>query len=55
MRGHGGPYGHEMLRLPHFLDNRFTDGGQPYMLTTIYPLGKYLVLISVRGEMSQGL
>jgi hypothetical protein len=24
--GHGGPQGCEMLRLPHFLDNRHTDG-----------------------------
>jgi hypothetical protein len=24
---HGGPQGCEMSRLPHFLDNRLTDGG----------------------------
>jgi hypothetical protein len=31
--GRGGPYGCEMSRFPHFLDNRLTDGGkvcQPY-------------------------
>jgi hypothetical protein len=26
--GHEGPQGCEMLRLPHFLDNRLTDGGE---------------------------
>jgi hypothetical protein len=26
--GSGGPYGCETLRLPHFLDNRPTDGGK---------------------------
>jgi hypothetical protein len=25
---YGGPYGCEMSRLPHFLDNRLTDGGE---------------------------
>jgi hypothetical protein len=25
--GRGGPLGCEMSRLPHFLDNRLTDGG----------------------------
>jgi hypothetical protein len=25
---HGGPYGCEMSRLPHFLDSRLTDGGE---------------------------
>jgi hypothetical protein len=24
--GHGGPYGCETLRLPHFLDSQLTDG-----------------------------
>jgi hypothetical protein len=31
--GHGGPQGFEMLRLPHFLDNRLTDGGEVVSLT----------------------
>jgi hypothetical protein len=26
--GHGGPWGCKMLRFPHFLDNRFTDGSE---------------------------
>jgi hypothetical protein len=26
--GRGGPYGCETSRLPHFLDNRITDGGE---------------------------
>jgi hypothetical protein len=26
--GHGGPYGCETLRVPHYLDNRLTDGGE---------------------------
>jgi hypothetical protein len=26
--GSGGPYGCERSRLPHFLDNRLTDGGE---------------------------
>jgi hypothetical protein len=31
--GRGGPQGCEMLRLPHFLDNRLTGGGEPVSLT----------------------
>jgi hypothetical protein len=26
--GHGGPYGYEASKLPNFLDNRLTDGGE---------------------------
>jgi hypothetical protein len=26
--GRGGPYGCETSRLPHFLDNRYKDGGE---------------------------
>jgi hypothetical protein len=26
--GHGGPWGCETLRLPHFLDNQLTDSGK---------------------------
>jgi hypothetical protein len=26
--GHGGPYGRERLRLPHYLDKRLIDGGK---------------------------
>jgi hypothetical protein len=28
--GLGGPYGCETSRLPHFLDNRLTDGGEDH-------------------------
>jgi hypothetical protein len=31
--GRGGPKDCETLRLPHFLDNRFTDGGKVVSLT----------------------
>jgi hypothetical protein len=31
--GHGGPYGCETSRLPHYLDNRLTDGGTVVSLT----------------------
>jgi hypothetical protein len=52
--GLGGPGGYETLRLPHFLDNRLTDGGKVVSLThrppfTPPPPGRFLVLISVRA------
>jgi hypothetical protein len=31
--GRGGPYGCDMSRLPHFLDNRLTDGDEVVSLT----------------------
>jgi hypothetical protein len=31
--GRGGPYGCETSRLPHFRDNRLTDGGEVVSLT----------------------
>jgi hypothetical protein len=31
--GRGGPWGCETSRLPHFLDNRPTDGGEDVSLT----------------------
>jgi hypothetical protein len=31
--GHGGPSGCETLRVPHYLDNRLTDGGKVVSLT----------------------
>jgi hypothetical protein len=31
--GRGGPYGCETSRLPHLLDNRFTDGSEVDSLT----------------------
>jgi hypothetical protein len=35
--GRGGPYGCETSRLPHCLDIRLTDGGEPYEPTAVYP------------------
>jgi hypothetical protein len=39
-----------MLRLPHFPDNWLTDGGEPYMLATLYSPERFLVLIFVKGR-----
>jgi hypothetical protein len=36
--GRAGPYGCEMSRLPHFLDNRLTDGGKVVSLTRRPPI-----------------
>jgi hypothetical protein len=50
--GRGGPWGSETSRLPHFLDNRLTDGGEvvsPTRRPPFTPPGRFLVLISVRG------
>jgi hypothetical protein len=35
--GREGPWGCEMSRLPHFLDNRLTDGGEVVSLTRQLP------------------
>jgi hypothetical protein len=35
--GRGDPYGCETSRLPHFLENRLTDGGQVVSLTRRQP------------------
>jgi hypothetical protein len=32
-KGHGGPYGCGTSRLPHFLENRLTDGGVVVSIT----------------------
>jgi hypothetical protein len=37
LTGRGDPYGCETLRLPHFLDNRFTDDGEIVSLTRLPP------------------
>jgi hypothetical protein len=51
--GRGGLSGCETSRLPHFLYSRLTDGGEVVGLirrpVALYPPGRYLVLISVRG------
>jgi hypothetical protein len=46
----GGPYGCQTSRLPLFLDNRLTDGGEVVRLTHRPPFisRKFLVLLSVR-------
>jgi hypothetical protein len=49
--GRGGLRGCETSRLPHFLDNRLTDGGEVFSLTrrpSSTPR-KFQVLISVTG------
>jgi hypothetical protein len=35
--GCGGPYNNEVTRLPHFLDNQLTDGGEVVSLTHQLP------------------
>jgi hypothetical protein len=53
--GRGGPC--ETSRLPHCLDILLTDGGEVVSLTRLPPVtppGRFLVLISVRGEPVQG-
>jgi hypothetical protein len=51
--GHEVPQGCELSWLPHFLNNRLTDGGEVVSLTPrpafLYPSGRFLVLVSVRG------
>jgi hypothetical protein len=37
LTGCGGPKGCEMLRLPHFLRNQLTDGGEVVSLTSQPP------------------
>jgi hypothetical protein len=46
-----GREGCETSRLSHFLDNRLTDGGEVVSVTRRppSPLGRFLVLISIRG------
>jgi hypothetical protein len=39
--GHGGPYGWERLRLPHYLDKRLIDGGKVVSPTRWYISLKY--------------
>jgi hypothetical protein len=41
-----------MLRIPHCLDNRLTDGGKAVSLThrPIFNPGRLLVLVSLRGR-----
>jgi hypothetical protein len=40
VRGRGGPQGCETLRLPHFRDNRLTDGGKVVSVTHLPPFRK---------------
>jgi hypothetical protein len=47
-----------MLRLPRFLGNRFTDGGEvvslALWLAALYSLRRFMVLISVRNLVDPG-
>jgi hypothetical protein len=55
--GHGGTYGCERLRLPHYLDKWLLDGGKvvsptrrPHFIPRFFFFFlRFLVLISVRG------
>jgi hypothetical protein len=49
--GCGGPEVRETSRLPHFLDNRLTDGSEFVKVTSLPPFtpGRLVVLICVRG------
>jgi hypothetical protein len=50
--GRGGPQGCETSRLPHFLDNRLTDGGKVVCLTRWSPFTPQedsCLLLSIRG------
>jgi hypothetical protein len=51
--GHKGPSGFETSRFPHFVDNGLKNGGEVVRLmrrqAALYPPGRFLVLISVRG------
>jgi hypothetical protein len=55
LTGRGDPYGCEMLRFPHFLDNRLIDGGKAVSPTSRPPFTPknipriFLVFISLRG------
>jgi hypothetical protein len=48
----GGPYGCETQRIPHFLDNRMTEGGEVInpMSWPRFSLRRFLVLIPVIGR-----
>jgi hypothetical protein len=48
--GREGPYDCETWKIPRFLDNRLTDGGEVVSPTRQPPLppGRFLILISVR-------
>jgi hypothetical protein len=48
MTGPGGPWGSKISKLPHYLDNRPTDGAVDVGLM-LRPTSSILVLISVRS------
>jgi hypothetical protein len=47
-RGRGGPQGREMSRIPHFLDNRLTDGGEVVSLTRSDIYISYIINLRAR-------
>jgi hypothetical protein len=55
--GRGGPYVCEMSRLPHFLDNRLTDGGEVVSLTppaALYPQENFWYSFLLEAESTPG-
>jgi hypothetical protein len=49
IRGHGGLWGCEMLRIPHFLDNWHTDGSEVVSLMHQPYSSQKKIFISVSG------
>jgi hypothetical protein len=59
LTGRGGPKGCETSRLPHFLDNRLTDGGEDVSLrprpTTLYPQEDFWYSFLSEAKSTQGV
>jgi hypothetical protein len=55
--GHEGPWGCEVLRLSHFLDNRLTDGGEavsPKHRAALYPQDDFWYSFLLEAESTPG-
>jgi hypothetical protein len=55
--GRGGPQGCETSRLPQFLDNRLTDGGEVFSLMPwafLYPQEYFWYLFLLEAELTPG-